>query len=179
MIQLIAIIDNENDEAALESLKSQLEEKNSSLKQQDDEILELVSKEEGEEGSGCADEVNNAGKFLQMTETSIAKIRNKLKIIQQPPVLQYTPISYERQDSIFSVESLSSNSSSVSVKRVRLKLRKLELKKFSGRTVDWPEFWDRLKTAVHENEELSNAEKLSYLRHYLEEPAKKVISGLP
>ena len=30
---------------------------------------------------------------------------------------------------------------------------------------------------MHENEELSNVEKFSYLRHYLEKPAKKVISG--
>jgi len=51
------------------------------------------------------------------------------------------------------------------------------LKKFSGHLVDWPEFWDGFKTAVHENEELSNVDKFSYLRHYLEEPAKKVISG--
>ena len=98
--QLIATIDNENDEAALESLKSQLEEKKSNLKQQDDEILELVSKADDDEGSGCADEVSNAGKFLQTIEISIAKIRNKLKIIQQTPVLQHAPISYERQESI-------------------------------------------------------------------------------
>ena len=83
--QLITTIDNENDEAALKSLKSQLEEKKSNLKQQDDEILELVSKVGDEEGSGCADEVSNAGNFLQTIETSIAKIRNKLKIIQQTP----------------------------------------------------------------------------------------------
>ena len=175
--QLIATIDNENDEAALESLKSQLEEKKSNLKQQDDEILELVSKADDEEESGCADEVSNAGKFLQTIEISIAKLRNKLKIIQQPPVLQHAPISYERQDSFLSVDSLNTNSSSVSVKRVRAKLPKLELKKFSGRPVNWPEFWDGFKTAVHENEELSDVDKFSYLRHYLEEPAKKVISG--
>ena len=174
--QLTATIENENDEAALESLKNQLEEKKIILKQLDDEILELVSKEDDEEGSGCATEINNAGKFLQMIEASIAKIKKKLKMIQQPPVLQYAPISFQRQESVLSADSLNTNSS-FNVKKVRAKLPKLELKKFSGRPIDWPEFWDGFQTAVHENEELSNVDKFSYLRHYLEEPAKKVISG--
>ena len=174
--RLTATIENENDEAALESLKNQLEEKKIILKQLDDEILELVSKEDDEEGSGCATEINNAGKFLQMIEASIAKIKTKLKMIQQPPVLQYAPISYQRQESVLSADSLNTNSS-FNVKKVRAKLPKLELKKFSGRPIDWPEFWDGFQTAVHENEELSNVDKFSYLRHYLEEPAKKVISG--
>jgi len=43
------------------------------LKQQEDETLELVSKEDDEEGSGCTTEVNKARKFLKMIETSIAK----------------------------------------------------------------------------------------------------------
>ena len=60
---------------------------------------------------------------------------------------------------------------------VRAKLPKLELKKFSGHPVDWSELCDGFQTAAHENEELSNMEKFSYLRHYLEEPPKKVISG--
>ena len=174
--QLTATIENENDEAALESLKNQLEEKKIILKQLDDEILELVSKEDDEEGSGCATEINNAGKFLQMIEASIAKIKTKLKMIQQPPVLQYAPISFQRQESVLSADSLNTNSS-FNVKKVRAKLPKLELKKFSGHPIDWPEFWDGFQTAVHENEELSNVDKFSYLRHYLEEPAKKVISG--
>ena len=75
--QFTATIENENDEAALESLKSQLEEKKIILKQLDDEILELASKEDDEEGSGCATEINNAGKFLKMIEASIAKIKKK------------------------------------------------------------------------------------------------------
>ena len=54
---------------------------------------------------------------------------------------------------------------------------KLELKRFSGRPQDWEEFWDGFVSAVHGNEELSTIDKFSYLRHYLEDSAKKVIMG--
>ena len=51
-------------------------------------------------------------------------------------------------------------------------MRKLELKKFTGRPQDWQEFWDSYQSAIHDNEELSDV-----LKYYLEEPAKKVIAG--
>ena len=52
------------------------------------------------------------------------------------------------------------------------------IKKFSGSPQEWQEFWDSYKSAVHENEELSGIDKFSYLRHLLEDSARKAISGL-
>ena len=61
--------------------------------------------------------------------------------------------------------------------KVHAKLPKLELKKFSGCPIDWAEFWNGFHSAVHENKELSDVNKFTYLRHYMEEPGKKVTSG--
>ena len=64
---------------------------------------------------------------------------------------------------------------SSSSRRVRGKLPKF--KKFNGHPQDWQEFWDSYQSVIHDNEELSGVDKFSYLKYYLEEPAKKVIAG--
>ena len=42
----------------------------------------------------------------------------------------------------------------------RVKLPKLELRKFNGKIVDWPEFWDSFCTASHHEQELAKADEL-------------------
>ncbi len=91
-------------------------------------------------------------------------------------------LSLLRQNSLMSLDCLESSTSGLSgssskFKNVRAKLPKLGLKKFSGHLIDWPEFWDAFKSSVHENEEISEVDKFSNLKHYLQESAKKVISG--
>eukprot|EP00112_Aurelia_sp_Birch-Aquarium-sp1_P018768 Seg453.10 transcript_id=Seg453.10/GoldUCD/mRNA.D3Y31 product="hypothetical protein" protein_id=Seg453.10/GoldUCD/D3Y31 len=54
-------------------------------------------------------------------------------------------------------------------RRVDAKLPKSELKKFTGRPQDWQEFWDSFKSTIHKNEELSDVDKFTYLKYYLEE----------
>ena len=44
---------------------------------------------------------------------------------------------------------------------------------------EWAEFWDSFRSAVHDNDDLASVNKLKYLRGFLEEPAKSVISGIP
>ena len=74
---------------------------------------------------------------------------------------------------------LDSSGSSTRINKVCAKSPNLELKKFSGRPIDWPEFWDSFCSAVHENEELSDVEKFAFLRHCMEKSAKVVNSGFP
>ena len=64
------------------------------------------------------------------------------------------------------------------MRKVRAKLPKLELQRYSGKPQEWQDFLDGFVSAVHENEELSSIDKFSYLKYYLEDGAKKVISGL-
>lgn len=57
-------------------------------------------------------------------------------------------------------------------------LPKLELTKFTGEVLEWPEFFDTFKAAVHEHPGLSNAQRLQYLRGQLDGEAKRLIDGL-
>ena len=62
-------------------------------------------------------------------------------------------------------------------KRVRIKLPKLELKKFSGKIHEWQEFLDSFRSAIYNNEDIAKVDKFKYLRSFLEEPARGVITG--
>ena len=62
-------------------------------------------------------------------------------------------------------------------KTARVKLPKLEVRKFSGRLEHWQEFWDCYESAIHRNEGLSDVDKFSYLRGLLKEPARSAIAG--
>ena len=66
-------------------------------------------------------------------------------------------------------ESLISRSSNQSTEFAvrRVKLPKLELKKFSGNIAEWQEFWDGFKSAVHDDVQLAKVDKFKYLRSYL------------
>ena len=74
-------------------------------------------------------------------------------------------------------EKSSNNSAQICGRKV--KLPKLELRKFSGKIVEWPEFWDGFRSAVHDDEQLAKVDKFKYLRSYLEEPARSVVAGFP
>ena len=79
-----------------------------------------------------------------------------------------------------SQDSLNSNSSSKTklVKKLNIKLPKLELKKFGGKIHEWPEFWDGFQS-VHGNPDLADCDKFKNLNNFLEEPARRVVAGMP
>ena len=60
----------------------------------------------------------------------------------------------------------------------RVKLPKLEIKKFSGKIQEWSEFWDSYNSAIHTEQGLAKVDKFKYLRGFLEEPVRRVIAGL-
>ena len=60
-----------------------------------------------------------------------------------------------------------------------VKLPKFDVPKFDGNLLKWRTFWEQFKVSIHEQDNLSGAEKLVYLRHSLSEvSAKHVIEGL-
>ena len=69
-------------------------------------------------------------------------------------------------------------SSSVNSKTVRVKLPRLEVRKFSGKLEEWQEFWDSFESAIHSNDSLSKVDKFSYLRGLLLETVRSTIAGL-
>ena len=66
---------------------------------------------------------------------------------------------------------------SSSVNPARVKLPRLEVRKFSGKLEEWQEFWDSFESAIHSNDSLSKVDKFSYLRGLLLEPARSAIAG--
>ena len=60
-----------------------------------------------------------------------------------------------------------------------VKLPKLELVAFSGELKDWPIFHETFKKAIHENKDLTDADKIQYLVGKLSGHALNAISGIP
>ena len=61
----------------------------------------------------------------------------------------------------------------------KAKLPKLTLPKFAGDPTEWTTFWDSFSSAIHLSEELSEIDKLQYLKSLLVGTAAETISGLP
>ncbi|KAK8779953.1 hypothetical protein V5799_018706, partial [Amblyomma americanum] len=63
--------------------------------------------------------------------------------------------------------------------KIRLKLPRLELTRFSGRRHDWQPFWEVFEQVVDKNEELSSVDKFHYLRASVTGDAAAALAGLP
>ena len=76
------------------------------------------------------------------------------------------------------LRSRSSPSPSVSDAK-GVKLPKLDVPVFDGNILNWKTFWEQFDVAVHDRSNLTDTEKLAYLRHALKDgTAKSVIEGL-
>ena len=78
-----------------------------------------------------------------------------------------------------SIDSINSGMSALSLAGRRVNLPKLEMKKVSGRISEWQEFWDGFKSAIYDDVQLANVNKSEYLKSYLEEPVRSVVTGFP
>ena len=58
-----------------------------------------------------------------------------------------------------------------------LKLPRIELPKFSGDVLKFQNFWDQFEAAVHDNDDLPNVQKFTYLRSVLTGNALQTIEG--
>ena len=60
-----------------------------------------------------------------------------------------------------------------------VKLPKISVSSFDGSLLNWSSFWEQFETAIHLKEQLTDAEKLVYLKDSLKDgPARHVIEGL-
>ena len=60
-----------------------------------------------------------------------------------------------------------------------MRLPKIDVPKFDGNIIGWRMFWEQFQVSIHSRTNLSNSEKLVYLRHLLKDAsAKNVIEGL-
>ena len=60
-----------------------------------------------------------------------------------------------------------------------IKLPKIDVPTFDGDMLNWRTFWEQYEVSIHSRTQLTDAEKLAYLRHSLKDgPARHVIEGL-
>ena len=187
-------------EAELKTYQIELKESKDELKALDKEILRLLL--DGEDEDSCDKEVQETRDYNKKLEKALVSIEMELgksyesrsNASGHSSRISRTA-SNESLNSIASKESLSSiaskenlvsiasgesdaSNSSERRRRVTVKLPKLEIQKFAGQIHQWEEFWDGFCSAIHENDDLAQVDKLKYLKSFLVEPAKSVISGL-
>ena len=162
------IEENKDDALKLRQMGNSLKEKIRVIEGLDTEILDLLSELEEDNDDECAEEIEESGNFKDKVSYALLQIEDLEKKIMSLSDLP-SQLFLRRSESVDS-------GSNIRIQRVRLP--KMEIKKFSGRPQEWQEFWDSYKSAVHENEQLSDIDKFNYLKHFLEDAARKVISGL-
>ena len=60
----------------------------------------------------------------------------------------------------------------------KMKLPKTDLRKFSGDVLDWPEFWDIFRVAIHDNVEIPTVQKSVYLKSLLYDETAGYIANI-
>ena len=144
------------DVVELTQLKLTLKEKTETISRLDELIIESLEAEEDIENE------------IEETSNVKAEIYGGIAAIDQ------TLQKVKSKNETYNVHERETTRPSLS----HVKLPELKTKKFSGKVQEWMEFWDSYRSAIHENKNLSNVERFTYLRSVLEEPARAAIAGL-
>ena len=176
--------DEDNDTVQLELYREQLTTQRDELKELDNIILGYILKHDDEDaGDKEVDDLREySGKIMKALLIVNGKLDPKEAKDDVASVKSGSSHSMQRSESRESIDSDYSQTSyprDISRRQVRVKLPQLEIKKFSGKIDEFQEFWDSFMSAIHENEDLANVDKMKYLRGYLDEPARSVIAGVP
>ena len=141
------------DPVKLDQLKLGLKDTFDTLKQIDEQLMPLI------DPADVSKEIEDSSRIKDELFAAMAKIDHKL----------------------LSMPLAASNAGApptVVNSTVTARLPKLTLKHFNGTLTGWSSFWDSYKTAIHNNANLSDTEKFTYLQSLLEGRAKDAISGL-
>ena len=152
---------NPSHERELLSLREFLVRKSTFISKLDEELLDNIEDEnEIAEEIDAADEFQNLmRKKMIEIEPFFAKIKDEENRSRIPALEQSIPITRE-------------------IDKVRVKLPKLQIEKFSGDPKQYCAFRDAFDLAVNENNDLTDVEKFTYLRSYLTGDALRLQSGL-
>ena len=143
-------------------LTATLQEKETTLKELDEAIFELVSEDE------ILKEIVTASTFTEQIKETIVIIDDKLKA--ETPQNNNQPWQ--------AAQTVQDPTTYKSKGVTHARLPKLVIKKFGFQPWQWLEFWDSFVASVHNNEDLSDAERFSYLKSLLEGPAYSTVAGL-
>ena len=164
----------ETEKAKLVTWKETLKEQLDKILPLDEAILaELVAKEESTEDE-AAEEISRAASLKAETTQRLVAIDEKLTALN---VLLSAMISPPASNPLNVTENAASPETSANSKTARVKLPKLEVRKFVGRVDEWQEIWDSFESAIYLNDSLSKVDKFSFLRGLLVGPARSSIAG--
>ena len=145
------------DRLALKQLGMSLIEKYEVIKTLDSEILGLVKEET------LAEEIDQADLYKEKIYSTLIRIDGVVTSVTESTSADKGGVG-------------AATPSAPPTHKVRLP--KLTIKPFSGNVTAWTTFWDSYKSTIHENGELSDIEKLNYLRSLLTHGAADAISRL-
>ena len=148
-----AIEDPKCTRVVLLGLKGNLDRTINRLNQIDEEILNSLDPDSIE------DDMSESMMVLRPTYEILAGLTMKLEKLSLPA----------------STTAIPPSTSSVNV---NCKLPELELPLFKGQALKWQGFWDQFNVAIHQNESLSDINKVNYLKRFLTGEALVSISGL-
>ena len=161
---------NKEERLVLEEKRIALTGKLKTLKELDDEIINILSEDEKDLEADIMQEIEESETLKSEVQTLILKINDIL-----------LSKNLNKEHSVASTSSTqpgSSSNLSVSLPMTKqIRLPRLEVPKFSGKVHEWQEFWDGFSSAIHDNANLSEVDKFSYLRGLLLEPARSTIQG--
>lgn len=166
----------ETGKAKLVTWKATIKEQLEKILPLDEAILaELVAKEEST-ADEVAEEISRAASLKAETTQRLVTIDEKLTALNVlPSAMISAPASNPLNSNL--TENAASPGTSANSKTARVKLPKLEVRKFVGKLEEWQEFWDSFENAIHLNDSLSKVDKFSYLRGLLVGPARSAIAG--
>ena len=144
-----------SNEITLKQQKVILEERLATLQTLDDQILEMITEE-----AEIEKEIDESGKFREDIHEVMIKINCLLISTAKPE------------------PKVVDTTSGAIKKGSTTKLPKLEIQKFGGDACQWFTFWDNFTASIHNNQELSNVERFSYLKGLLTGPAAATVAGL-
>ena len=184
------IIDDEtrsrNPQKEIIALVRNIRNKKTSIDELNENILNAVAVEEMDE------EMRQSTDLDIMVDTELEVLESYLRELNMGDTKregQRIEYSEENGSMDYSVNSESSESKSVKIvtqigksqqntRRPRVRLPDIGVKFFSGDPTLWPEFFDYFNIAVHQNTDLSDIERFTYLKGYLHGDAKRCIQGL-
>ena len=77
-----------------------------------------------------------------------------------------------------SLRAPSVSTTELSASDIKVRLPKLEIKKFNGNILELQSFWNQFSSAIYNKENISNIDKFTYLKSFLCDSANCTISGL-
>ena len=140
------------DTSQLVKLKMSLREKMQTLNKLDEEVLALLTTDDG-----VAKDIEESDAFKDSIYAALVKIEEHISKRTTDPTVTATP-----------PRPVAST----------VKLPKLTIQPFNGEPTRWTTFWDSYSASIHENPTISNTEKFTYLRSLVQGRALESIAGL-